>query len=327
MRRADGEIKLIDKWVCRIVRAWFSAVGRLPATARERCATFLGRLLYALAGQRRRITLDNLRRAYGPAKSTADIESTARRVFENCSRMIFEIGWALRLREAEFPGHFKIRGASDYEKAMAKGRGALMLIAHFGNWELLPIVARMLRMPIHIVYRPMDLDGLDLFFRQNRTRFGGSTIPVRRGAMQKIYRALRAGCPVGMLMDQGADWYDGVFVDFFNRRAATNTGMAILALKTKAPVVPIFLIRRPRGFEAVFGPELPLISTGDYTKDLEANTQLYNKVIETYARKFTDQWFWIHHRWKNRPYCPWPRRTIRKGRKRRHIGLNTVEIT
>ena len=319
-------MKLIDTWICRLVRTWFTAIGRLPAPAREFWATVLGRLFFALAGQRRRITIDNLQRAFGGEKSPTEIESIARRVFENLCRMIFEIGWAMRLKESDFPKFFKLTGVPDYEKALAKGRGVLLLIAHFGNWELLPIVAHMTRMPVRIVYRPMDLTGLDLFFKENRARFGGVPVPTHRGAMQRIYRALRRGCPVGMLMDQGVDWYDGVFVDFFNRRAATNNGMAILALKSQAPVVPLFLIRRSRGFEAVFGPELPLIVTGDQTRDLEANTQLYNRVVEAYTRKFTDQWFWIHHRWKNRPYCPWPRRTIRQGRKRRHIGLNTVEI-
>lgn len=326
MEASENGMKLIDRWTCRLIQAWFKAIGGLPAPLREFCAAALGRLFYALAGQRRRITLDNLQRALGREKTPAEIQFIARRVFENLCRMIFEIGWAMRIKEPEFPRFFKLTGVSDYEKALAKGKGVLLLIAHFGNWELLPIVAHMTRMPVRIVYRPMDFAGLDLFFKENRSRFGGVPVPTHRGAMQKIYRALRQGCPVGMLMDQGADWYDGVFVDFFNRRAATNTGMAILALKSQAPVVPLFLVRRPRGFEAVFGPELPLIQTGDRTRDLEANTQLYNRVIEAYARNFTDQWFWIHHRWKNRPYCPWPRRIVRKGRKHQHIGLNTVEI-
>lgn len=126
--------------------------------------------------------------------------------------------------------------------------------------------------------------------------------------MRKIYAALKKGFPVGLLMDQCADWYDGVFVDFFDRSAATSGGMAILALKSDAPVLPFFLIRKPNGFHAVLGPELPLIRTGDRTKDIEENTRLYNRVIEIYARKYPDQWFWVHHRYKNRPYCRWPKR-------------------
>ena len=125
--------------------------------------------------------------------------------------------------------------------------------------------------------------------------------------MRKIYKSLRKGNAVGLLMDQGVDYDNGVFVDFFNRRAATNVGMALLALKSKAPVVPLFLIRKANGFEAIFGPELPLIQTGDRTKDIEENTQLYTHVIEAFARRFPDQWFWVHQRWKNLPFCPWPR--------------------
>jgi KDO2-lipid IV(A) lauroyltransferase len=301
-------------------------VGRLPKPVRERWATGLGRLLFAMAGQRRRIAMQNLKAALGHERSSDELRQILRRVFENLCRMIFEIGWAMKLEEKDFPKYFTLSGVSAYDKAMAKGKGVLLLIAHFGNWELLPIVAHMTRMPVRIVYRPMDARGLDRFFKENRSRFGGVPVPTHRGAMQKIYRALRRGCPVGLLIDQGADWYDGVFVDFFNRRAATNTGLAILALKSQAPVVPLFLIRRDFGFQAVFGPELPLIKTGDRTKDLEANTQLYNQVIEAYIRKYPDQWFWIHHRWKNRPYCPWPRPTPKRRRGRKHVGLNTIEI-
>jgi KDO2-lipid IV(A) lauroyltransferase len=169
------------------------------------------------------------------------------------------------------------------------------------------VIAHMMGMPLHVVYRVLDAAFMDRFVQEYRSRFGAVMIPNQRAAMRKIYAALKKGCPVGLLMDQSADFDDGVFADFFNHRAATNIGMAVLALKSGAPVVPFFLIRRPDGFHAVFGPELPLIKTGDHTKDIEENTQLYNHVIEAYVRRFPDQWFWVHQRWKNLPFCPWPR--------------------
>ena len=82
--------------------------------------------------------------------------------------------------------------------------------------------------------------------------------------------------------------------------------MALLALKTKAPVVPVFMIRNSRDFTAKFLPELPLIQTGDRIRDIEANTAQYNRVIEEMVRQYPDQWFWVHQRWKTRSYCPWP---------------------
>ena len=91
------------------------------------------------------------------------------------------------------------------------------------------------------------------------------------------------------------------------RRAATNKGFALLALKTGAPVLPAYLIREAQGYRVAIWPEIPLIRTGDRTKDIEANTQQYNDAIERFVRRHPDQWFWVHQRWKTRPYQPWPR--------------------
>jgi len=126
--------------------------------------------------------------------------------------------------------------------------------------------------------------------------------------MRKILQNLKQGGLIGILMDQNVDWYEGVFVDFFGRRACTNKGLALLALKTRAPVIPIFLVREKTGFRVEIGEEIPLVKTGDKIKDIEANTQQYNNAIEAFVRRYPDQWFWVHQRWKTRPYWPWPRR-------------------
>jgi KDO2-lipid IV(A) lauroyltransferase len=300
-------MKRIDTLLYHMVCRFFELIGGLPPAMRESTASFLGAVSFRLAPKQRRITIDNLACAFGNSKTEHQIEVIARQVFVNLWRILFEIGWSRRLKAHQLKDHFTVSGLSEYRQALDKGKGILLLVAHFGNWELLPIVAHMVDMPVRIVYRTMDAPFIDRFFRENRSRFGGVLISTRQAAMSKIYKALRRGYPVGLLMDQGADFDSGVFVDFFNRRAATNIGMAVMALKTEAPVVPLFLIRRPYGFQAVFGPELPLIRTGDRTKDVEENTQQYNYVIEAYARNYPDQWFWVHQRWKNLPFCPWPR--------------------
>ena len=274
---------------------------------RDCCARLLGRIGYRLARGHRRIAIDNLATAFGKEKTREEISALAQEAFVNMARMIFEIGWSIRLPEHRFCDYFKISGLEHYQRAEAKAKGVLLLGAHFSNWELYPIVAHMARLPLRIVYRPLDAPFMNRFMKDLRTRFNAGVISTRHGAMSRIYKSLRRGKAVGLLMDQGVDFDDGVFVDFFNRRAATNIGMAVLALKSEAPVVPLFLVRKAGGFHAEFGPELPLIKTGDRTKDIEANTQQYNDVIEAYARKYPDQWFWVHNRWKNLPFCPWPR--------------------
>jgi Kdo2-lipid IVA lauroyltransferase/acyltransferase len=297
----------IDQILYNLVCALFRTLGGLPKGLRQALAIILGRLVFAVDRKHRRIALQNLQLAFGAEKSEAERFSIARRVFENLFHLIFEVAWSHRLTVEELPKYFRLSGTEYFHRALDKGKGALCLTAHFGNWELLPIAAYLGHIHGRIVYRPMDTPFLDRFFKESRSRYGGVMIPSHRGAMRKIYRELKRGFPVAMLMDQNVDWYEGVFVDFFNHRACTNTGMALLALKSGAPVVPAFVIRTPGGFHTAFGPELPLIQTGDPTKDVELNTAQYNKVIELYARRFPDQWFWVHQRWKTRPYQPWPR--------------------
>ena len=296
-----------DQLLYHIARGLLRLLGRFPNNMRRRCAVLLGRFFFIVDRKHRRITLDNLQRALGRERTADQIHVIARLVFENLFHMVFEIGWSLHLSDKELADHVTLHGLNDYHNAMAKGRSLLVLTAHFGNWELLTIVEYFVNNPIRIVYRPLDKPFLDRFFKENRSRFGGKPIATRRGAMRQIYKALKHGYPVAMLMDQNVDWYEGVFADFFNHRACTSNGMAMLALKSGAPVLPLFLIRTGNGFQAVVGPELPTIRTGDARKDVELNTQMYNRVIEIYARRFPDQWFWVHQRWKTRPYETWPR--------------------
>ncbi|MBW2193548.1 MAG: lysophospholipid acyltransferase family protein, partial [Deltaproteobacteria bacterium] len=187
-----------------------------------------------------------------------------------------------------------------------KGRGVLALTAHFGNWELLSVVGAMSGYPLAVLYRPLDFKPLDRFFVKLRTRFGGKMIPQKR-ALREVLRSLRKREIMVLLMDQNVDWYEGVFVDFMGRRACTNKGLALIALKSKAPVVPVFLVRQGEQFTAKILPEIPLIKTGDKTKDVEENTARYNAAIASFLYQYPEQWFWVHQRWKTRPYHPWPR--------------------
>ena len=140
-----------------------------------------------------------------------------------------------------------------------------------------------------------------------RSRYGAKLIPSRR-ALLKIIKALRRGEAVAMLMDQNVDYYEGVWVDFFGHPACTSKAMAMIAMKTEAAVLPVFLYRQADGFRAVFGQILtPAAYTEDQQKDIEARTAQYTKVIEEGIRAEPDQWFWVHQRWKTKTFSPWPR--------------------
>ncbi|MFY9941056.1 MAG: lysophospholipid acyltransferase family protein, partial [Desulfobacterales bacterium] len=113
--------------------------------------------------------------------------------------------------------------------------------------------------------------------------------------------ALRGNRTVGILLDQNAKRDQGVFVDFFGKPVSTNKGLAQLALKTKTPVYPMFLVRQARGFKVILKDQIPLTTTGDPARDIALNTRRYNRVLEEMIRRYPDQWFWVHRRWKKQP--------------------------
>jgi len=297
---------LLDQMISCMIMLFARAVGLIPRTAGARLGKVLGRRLYHWDKRHVSIAIENLTEAYAGEKNPDEIEAIARRVFENLGSVVFEVCWSLNHDKKKEFLHFTIEGLSNIQKAYDQGRGILGLTAHFGNWELLTVISAMLKYPLSIVYRPLDFRPMERFMGMFRTRFGAKMIPKKK-AFRSILKSLGRKEIVALLMDQKVAWREGVFADFFGRPACTNKGMALLALKTGAPVIPIFLVRNDSGFTAKILPEIPLIKTGDKIKDLEANTAQYNRVIESIIRQYPDQWFWVHRRWNTRPFCPWPR--------------------
>ena len=295
-----------EKIAYKLIEIFFRVIGFIPRKWSFRFGNFVGHFLFLADRKHQSIVLDNLNRAFGHEKSQYEIRKLGKQVFVNAFQLVLDIGWSLGLEEQQLMKHFKIEGRSNIKKAYEQGRGVLVLTAHFGNWELLSVVGAMLAYPLTVLYRPLDFKPFDSFFINLRTRFGAKVIPLKR-SLRAILRSLGRGDLVVLLMDQNVDWYEGVFVDFMGHRACTNSGLAMLALKTQTPVIPGFMVREKEGFTAKFLPEIPLQQTGDKTRDLEDNTRQYNKVIESFLRQYPDQWFWLHQRWKTKPYQPWPR--------------------
>ncbi|MDH3575558.1 MAG: lauroyl acyltransferase [Desulfobacteraceae bacterium] len=296
-----------EKITAGVFETLFKLLGFFPRTWTARMADFLGGMLFCVDKKHRGIVMDNLTYAFGHEKQPEEIKKIARQVFINLVKVVFEIGWSLKLDERSLAKYFKIDGFRHMKKAYEKGKGVLVLTAHCGNWEFLAVAGSMIEYPVSMVVRPLDFKPLDRFFINLRSRFGGKVIPKQR-SLRAILRSLDRREMVVLLMDQNVDWYEGVFVDFMGHRACTNKGLALLALKTGAPVVPVFMVREKSGFRAEFGPEIFTVKTGDKQKDIEINTEEYNRVIENFIRRYPDQWFWVHQRWKTKPYQAWPRK-------------------
>ncbi|MCF8044288.1 MAG: lysophospholipid acyltransferase family protein [Desulfarculaceae bacterium] len=287
--------------IYRLIRLAFMLIGKLPASAAEYAAGAIGRLWFRLDKRHRRVVLENLSFSFPQMGETERI-LLAKRVFKNIAAMIFEIGWLYRLPRKLFEKFFDIKGIENLEQALEKNKGAIVLTCHMGNWELLVTVAAMTGYRTNAVYRKLDFAPADRFILEARQRFGTRMIPLR-GASRKLDSILENGELVGTLLDQNVDWYKGVFVDFFGRPACTNNGLAALALRTRSPVVPLYIVKENGKYKIEFLPEIPLTVTGDRIKDIENNTRHFTKAIESIIRQYPDQWFWVHNRWKTKNYC------------------------
>jgi KDO2-lipid IV(A) lauroyltransferase len=279
-----------------------SAFNWIPLKARIWLMEGLSQLLFVLDGRHRRIAERNLALAF---KEKTDGERTqiARCAFRNMGRVMAEFSFIPRLNEENVGHYVFFEGEENLHRAREKGKGVLFLTAHFGNWEWMAAAFPILfRRPCHVIVRPLDSRLLDGIVERLRTCTGNRTVPKEK-SMGRILRLLKEGEFVGVLLDQNVSWQEGVFVNFFGELACTNAGLALLALKTGASVVPAFNLRQADGrYRVVIGPEMPLIKTGDKDLDVEKNTELFTSVIERYVREYPDHWFWLHQRWKTRPW-------------------------
>jgi KDO2-lipid IV(A) lauroyltransferase len=194
-----------------------------------------------------------------------------------------------------------LEGLDEALKLLEKGKGGLLLIGHFGNWELMGLMSKVIGNPIIVIAKPMKKNKwVDQFITKIRSAAGLEVIS-NVMASRKVMRALSQNRVVGILIDQRAKRSEGIWADFFGRKAPTTPSLAVLAMKTGAPVLPVFMLRN--GFQKhrlLIKEPLGLIHTGDIKKDVETNTQLFNHTLESMIRQYPDQWFWVHRRWERK---------------------------
>jgi KDO2-lipid IV(A) lauroyltransferase len=193
-------------------------------------------------------------------------------------------------------------GFENYETARAAGLGVLLLTGHLGAWEIGSFVHSIFGNPIKIVVRRLDNEKIDQLVEQYRTLHGNETF-AKEDFARGLLAAMKAGETVGILMDTNMTPPQGVFVDYFGVPACTAAGVARVALRSGAAVVPAFTIwdKTLKKYRVRFDPALELVSTGDDDADAIANTALFTRIIQDYATRYPEQWLWVHRRWKTRP--------------------------
>jgi KDO2-lipid IV(A) lauroyltransferase len=296
-----------SRWHPGVIAEWWgvatvAAVLRLlPESLAYPLGEGAGRLAYRLDRRHRAIAADNIAAAFPGRYTTAELSLTVRAVFENLGRTAVDVARSDRLVGPSGAAAVRLDGVDRLLNARARGKGVLVLSAHFGPWELLPLIAAVHYEPIHVVARPLDNPRLDALLTAWRER-GGNRVINKRDAVQAILQVLRHGGTVGILIDQHISEREGAVVPFFGRPASTATAPALIALRSGAAVLPVGITREPdRGrYRIRVGEEVPIRRSGDLRADLVVNTARFNQAIEAMIRERPDQWFWVHRRWKTK---------------------------
>jgi KDO2-lipid IV(A) lauroyltransferase len=243
----------------------------------------------------------NLELAF-PEKNKSERRKILRAAFTSIGRQLAEVSLFPRYTRENVGQVIVYDGFENYERAHSRGKGVLYLTAHLGAWELSAFAHSLQGHPLRIVMRGLDNPYLDALVQRYRTMHGNSVID-KDNFVRGLLAAMKEGETVGILMDTNMTPPQGVFVDFFRIPACTASGLARIALRTDAAVVPGFTVWDPvlRKYRLRFEPALQLIRTQDEEDDVVANTARFTKIIEDYVRRYPDQWLWVHRRWKTRP--------------------------
>jgi KDO2-lipid IV(A) lauroyltransferase len=258
---------------------------------------------YWLDGRHRRIARVNLRIAF-PELTDRERHRIARASFQNAAMNLLEVSRLSSLNPANIGSLVEYdpdQGLENYRTARAKEKGILYLTGHFSSWELLPTAHALHGHPLSFVTRPLDNLPLERHLLRIRESKGNQVIS-KKNSVRQILKTLKSGGSVGILMDQNTSLQEGVFVDFFGLAAATSTSVALLALRTGAPILPGYLTPLRSGrYKIKFLPSVDVIRTGDRNRDLELNTRRLNEVLEKIIREQPESWLWGHKRWKYQP--------------------------
>ncbi len=288
---------LVETVLLWILGAVFRA---LPRRAGMSLGRGIGRLAYFLVTRRRRLAHDNLSMALGETLSERDIRNTALASFQFLGMNIADFFYLLTLKR-EGIGHLtSIEGEENLIAALNMGKGGLILSSHLGSWDMLSAGLVLRGYPVALITKVSRSEALNRIWMGYRQK-EGIKLFMGRGTMKESLRHLKNGGLVAFALDQNARRKEGVFVPFFGREACTITSLALLARRTGAPVIPLYIYRDGDVHRIVVEKAMLHDSIEDADADLMERTRIYTQWTEKVVRIHPQQWTWLHDRWKTRP--------------------------
>ncbi|MCA1808876.1 MAG: lysophospholipid acyltransferase family protein [Kiritimatiellia bacterium] len=280
-------VKLLERWLTRMPRARALRLG-----------AGLGRLLGSILRVRRGEVICTIARCF-PEKPPDEVARIADGMYRNFGLLLVEI-FRFGADREQVRDLVELRGAEHLREALKAGRGALILSAHVGNFEMMCTVAPLFDVPLTVITKTIKPAALNAHWESTRHTMGVRTLPAR-GSYRACRQVLKNNEFLGFVLDQNMKRQHGIFVDFFGRPACTSPGLAFLSARAGAPVVPAFIVRRGDGRHVVqVQPALPPPPDCS-AASIHAATQAYTGIIEAVIRKHPEQWTWLHRRWRTQP--------------------------
>lgn len=276
-----------------------AAVSVLPYPAIPRLGAALGWMMGRVVRHRRRAVIETLGRCL-PERTPEECVRIADGMYRHLGTLVFECLYFSGRHAEKFAARVDVVGLDNVEIVRARGGGALVLMGHIGNWELMGLAAASIWNPLNVVVKMLRNKALNEYWRSSRERMGLRLLP-RDDAMRDCLKALRRREVVALILDQNMRRKRGIFVDFFGQPACTTPGLAFLSAASKTPVLPVFMIRKPDGrHELCILP--PIDPPADREEEtIRAATQHYTRALEDIIRAHPEQWTWLHKRWRTRP--------------------------
>ena len=282
------------------VRALVGVLGALDWRSAGNVGARIGALGYRPLGIRRRVVERQIAAAF-PEKSDDDVRRIARAAYEHLGRASIEAAILPNRGPSAVLDLFE--GADNFdvvETAMARNRGLIFVTGHLGNWELAGAYVAARGIPLDAIARRMKNPLFDRYLTETRSRIGMHVVH-DADAVRRTPRSLRDGRAVAFLADQGVLGLASTFVPFFGRPAKTPRGPAVFALRLDVPVVFGVAVRQPSGkYRLVFEP-VSVEPTGNRDHDVDAIVARYTAILEKWVRRYPEQYFWHHRRWRRQP--------------------------
>jgi Kdo2-lipid IVA lauroyltransferase/acyltransferase len=280
-----------------LVRALQTLVAVMPDALVRSSGDTMGLIFFLIDRPHRRVAESNLARAF-PSRSAAERSGIVRAAFRHFGRLLFEILKFSTLSPEQVLARVEFDGGERVRLAYGQGKGVLFITGHFGFWELHAVAHPLQFEPIGVLARTLDNVRLNGLLERIRQRTG-NTVIYRQGSIRRVMRLLSERHGVAVLIDQHIQGPDAVYVEFFERPAATTSAVAALALRTGAPVVPVFALPLPKGrYRLIYEHpvEPPAADSADAIREF---TQRCTDVLEMYVRRHPDLWLWMHQRWRD----------------------------